>query len=572
MDKVDNLILFNNALMNYMTSLRDPDSSLDSIRKDNNTNILKILFSALILILNKEDIKTADEDAECYINEHALEKIISKICNKNTNKYYIGNIELETKEEVIKTIRDKIAHGAFLVDPSTCDIIIDFNGTNAKIPGKDFVDFVSSLFLRFNYNTNETIYNKNQLMINVHSSNRINNRQNINPFLKNIEIVSYSFEREDGYITPEDKEIIEDLLNSFKPIFKNDNSAVNTTHLMTLLNSELAKRGIKAKCKIEKMKNSIYGQSLRKFIKRNIKQMSYLSVEDQYDLVTNWYRKIRNNDNVLKTGMFYNIYLLRIIEKGNANSLREILEQSSGLSLWSSIMEMYLSSALLSFYVHYQYPLENIMKIKDNLQDEEEYFDYSLLDLSFLVPDIFKIPEKREEERATQLRSVEKNLEDVEKILKSYRNQMFNISLIIHKTDDPNKIFMYRKKISKVYKSYIQTQKNRQELEIKRRERKAAVEEYNIEKPNSYYRNRYLIEYIRNAISHGNVFFDYNETEGDIHKASIRFINDYEGTIYLDLNSSIMDFNKLFNYDNLSIISQFVAKKQQKKKQTKITK
>lgn len=567
MDKVDNLILFNNALMNYMTLLRDADNNLDAIRQDNHTLILKILFSSLIFILNKEDIKTIDEDPDCYINNQVLERIISKICTKKNNKYYMDEIELESKEEVIKTIRDKIAHGAFLIDKDTCNIVIRFNGGNAEIPGEKFIEFVSSLFMRFNYNTNETVYLRDKILVKIQEANIIKKRQNVNPFIKQIDIVKFKFEKNDGTsITPEDKSVIEDLINDVTNNNKSSrNPSMSAIRMEAELNKRLAYRNIHAYCEIEKMNNSIYGQSLKNFIKKNINKVSYLSIQDQYRLVINWYNKIKNNDNVLKTAMFYNIVLLRAIEHSEAKTTREILEETSSLSLWSSIMEMYLSTVLLSFYVHYQYPLENIMKLKDNLPEDEEYFDYSLLDLSFLHPDIFKLPEKREEDRINQLRSVEKGIERINNILRGYREQIDNVSRSITTTSDPNELYILNKALFKVSKNITLAQKEKRELEAKKIERAAAVDEYRIDLPNSYYRNRYLIEYIRNAISHGNVFFDYNETEGNIYKASIRFINDYEGETYLDLNASIIDFNKLFNYDNIFVISEFVEMKKQEK-------
>ena len=566
MNKVDNLILFNNALMNYMTLLRDPDANLESMKEDNNTLILKILFSALIFILNKEDIKTVDEDIDCYINDQMLEKIVSKICTKRNNKYFIDEVELESKEEILKTIRDKIAHGAFLIDNDNCNIIININGTNAEIPGKKFIDFVSSLFMRFNYNTNESIYRRDKIIIDINPKNRIKNRQNINPFLKAIDIINYTFEKENGYITPEDKDFIEDLINEYSNKRVKSNSALTAVYISNLLNQRLASRGIKAKCFIEKMNSSIYGQSIKNFIRKNINQVGYLSADDQYRLVTNWYNKIRNNDNVLKTAMFYNIFLLRKIENTELQNIREILDETSSLSLWNSIMEMYLSTVLLSFYIHYQYPLENIMKLKDNLTEDEEYFDYSLLDLSSLKPTIFKLPEKREEDRIKQLNSVNKNLERVNNLIQGYIEQIRNINNNINSTDDPYELFILNKALVKVSKNLLTTKREQQELLAKKILKEEAVEEYRIDLPNSYYRNRFLIEYIRNAMSHGNVFFDYNETEGNINKASIRFINEYEGETYLDLNASIIDFNQLFNYSNLSMIAEFVEMKKQKEK------
>jgi hypothetical protein len=484
----------------------------------------------------------------------------------------LDQIELESKEEVIKTIRDKIAHGAFLINPNTCDIIIKFNGNNAKIPGKNFIDFVSSLFLRPNYNTNETVYKRDRIAVNINRNNRIKNRQNVNPFLKQIYIVNYNFTKEGGYITPDDKDLIEDLINKTSVNQVDNNTVMSSLQIMSILNRELANRGIKAKCIIERMSASVYGQSLKNFIRKNINQLSYLSITDQYRLVSNWYNKIRHNDNVLKTAMFYNMVLLRTIETSEANTTREILEQTSSLSLWSSIMEMYLSTVLLSFYVHYQYPLENIMKLKDNLPDDAEYFDYSLLDLSFLKPDIFMLPKKREDDRRIQLLSAEKDLERIDNLLQEYNTQMTNILLRMARTTDPNQIFVYKKALNKVGKNISVTQIEKRECEAKKEDRKNAVAEYRIDLPNSYYRNRYLIEYIRNAMSHGDVFFDYNETEGSINKASIRFINDYEGETYLDLNVSIIDFNRLFNYDNISIIAEFLEMKKQETDEQKITK
>ena len=73
-----------------------------------------------------------------------------------------------------------------------------------------------------------------------------------------------------------------------------------------------------------------------------------------------------------------------------------------------------------------------------------------------------------------------------------------------------------------------------------------------------------MIEYIRNAISHGKVYYRFNENTQQRNTQQMMFINrDNRGEVSLRLNASLSEFNQIFNDYNTNLLVEHINLQEQ---------
>lgn len=276
-------------------------------------------------------------------------------------------------------------------------------------------------------------------------------------------------------------------------------------------------------------------------------------------LISQWFYKLERNKNSkenLIEGIHYNIRLLNSLKEKKPTSLADYLYESGSPELQSSLIEMIITNDLLGFYIHYHYPLENLCKDKEEINDV--YFDCRKLDLKILKPTIFIPPlgqvisyeqsakgcQRRIEELSLKINSASKQHKTLESKLNSYQDQRTKDNLEIALKTIANQIKILQEKYKMEMASLEIIEKN--------------IAEFSITSEDSYRYNRYLLEYIRNAIAHGNVYFDYSTCYGNSQKCQIRFLNIHENNELLDMTVSLSDFEKLFNSQNMQVFNEYL--------------
>lgn len=560
MDNLNSLIKFNHSFMSYKDFLFNYPNNFSSSKEKINT--LEILFSALSFIINIDKITTKDENSKEYIDDYILEQIVSIIGVKNNNKYYLGKIEFTTKEELIKVIRNKIAHGEFYIDNSSENLIFIIENEKITISKNSFYSFVILLTERIDLYTVSTSYNRNQLYSNTKKVKAIKHYHDIDEFLSKIYSIDYTFTSKEP-ITPTKKSYIEELLKRV-PYYTTDyenktNKEINPDYLKTIFNQS----NIEVIPNITPLLNTKHYSKLKQFIISNLTIIETLDLETQIRLISNWYHKLENDSKPLEnitSGIHYNLHILNQLENNQYKNLNEALLNIQSNSLFSSIIEIILVAELLGFYSHYHYPLENLFKSKDNIEEDVDYFDYSTLDLSTLKPDIFEIPEGRKASYEDAVNASERRLIIIDAEIKRLQTQLANIKRLVLNASTEEEKQRYLPAL-KAVQTKIDLTNYRQEQEILNLEEKSTqLRNFDITNQESYYYNRYLIEYIRNAIAHGNIEFSYSDTDTNILNSIIRFINKKDNHITLDLSVSLLEFEHIFNIDNISTLNNYLNK------------
>lgn len=560
MPQLDSLINFNHAFMSYKEFLFSENNNLLSNEK--NIKMLEVLFSCLNIIMNKDRIKTKDENPNNYIDENILEQIILIIAEKRNNKYYLNNIEFSTKEEIIKIIRNKIAHGEFIIDEKADNIIFKIENQDIKISSNQLYSLSILLVERLDLYTVSTDYSRTQVFASLPNITKIKKENQISQILDNIYHIEYNFNSSKP-ITPEQKNLIEEMLRKVPSIISRLEEITKKPITEEMIRTLFAQHSIEVTPKISKLSETSYREKLEYFILKNIKQFKKMDAKHQVVLISNWYQKLLNDNKPLEnltSGVHYNLYTLSNLPNTNYKDVYDAISNLNSNNLFSSIVEMIVTTELLGFYIHFQYPLENICKSKDNTEDGIDYFDYSTLDLSMLRPTIFNLPEGRQSSYSDAINATKRRLSIIGTELNTLELQINNLNRLLNtsvneeeKNKYQNAIYTVSEKLNKA----LRRQKEEQELLI---ERQKELDEFNLSDQTNYYYNRYLIEYIRNAISHGNVYFYYNETDGNITECKLRFINTKDNQVTLDLLVSIQDFEKIFNQDNLRLLDEYITK------------
>lgn len=554
MNKKEMLINFNHAFMAYKDFLYGYYNN--ELYSNDNLDFLLCLFSSLTFLLNIESLKTKDESPSEYINQDMLIEILQTIVEKKEDGYYLQETFISSSpEEVIKVIRNKIAHGDFLLNMQTKEIILNYHNQDLKINIDDFIAFTIYIIERINLYTNSQNYTRNNLYANTNNLKPLKHRRDIDKFLQNIYFIEYNFNN----VTPYDKEVIEEILKKI-PSFLVNYESINHQQI-----NNFAIRNFFASFRLSVNPNiiSLYQSShlitLKQFILENFKELTSLNLNSQVSLISQWFYKLERNknskDNLIE-GIHYNIRLLSTLKNNHSSNINEVLYNSNSPGLQSSLIEMIITNDLLGFYVHYHYPLENLCKDKDEIGDV--YFDCSKLDLSSLKPTVFIPPKGQINSYEQAAQGCQRRVEEIKLKINSankQRHALYNKLLSVQDEIQKRNINIALKTIE----SQIATLQEKYQIELASLEIiEKNIAEFSVTTKESYRYNRYLIEYIRNSIAHGFVYFDYSHCHGNSQKCQIRFLNIHNQQELFDMTISLTDFENLFNYHNMQVFNNYL--------------
>lgn len=516
-------------------------------------NLLEITFSAFLFILNKDSIRLEGEHKDNYLASYITEQIISFITLKKNNKYYINEQEFNSINEIIKLIRDKIAHGAFTINEDGTKLLIETDQEPLIIDKQDFVYFVVQLIMRKELYSYSDVYHRFHILYNQFTLEHITSHQDIDKFLSTLQICDLTF-TSNKKLSPQDKDIIEKVLHNIKY----SNVDALTTIDESLLNGVLQIYKIKTQITRRPIKDTKFYTIVKEMIIDNLDEFVTYSPFEQSCIVANWIHKSPEylQREIISQGLFYNIDLLQQIKSSDNKTYIELLNEKNKSTISSSHNERLLATSLINFYILYQYPLEDVFARKDTKEESDSFFDYSKLNLSSLKPDIFEMPQNRLFNIKNQADSITKRIEAMQAEIDKLNEQSNNINALLTVERDGAKILKYNMALNGLNKNIESLLAKIEELILLQQQLLAQYRELS---NSPYYNNRYMIEYIRNAISHGKVYYRFNETTQQRNTQSMLFINrDKEGDISLKLNTTLSEFNEIFSDYNTSLLVDYI--------------
>lgn len=549
------------AYSGYLLCSINQDETAKNISKYNLKSALLSMIT-FNLIYNKENIieNKGSMKYEPKLYNFILDEYMSLIAPGKFKTYGLGNYETDSSEEMFAYIRNKFAHGDYYIDGD--DVVLNHENSLPRININLLATFNIALSrsLIDGYKNpryeRQIICNKVQLLNtdNIYNAD-INDLLRLTIF-KKITLTHKKNEIIDSKIKAQLEYDIEYLKDVWTTLDK-ANIKLEEQKLVDFYDKfdcvlVFENKKIKDPEKIQKIKTAL--KSLKVDLQNiDIRVQAYTYGSIVHDIMIDNY----DSDSIWM-GAIYNQQILTEMITNNQYDYKKILTNSGSISMAQSSAIQLISSFLAQFCVLYLYPLDDIYKINNEYKfDRKDELDFSKLNMDSFKPTVYNF-------KNTHLLIQEQKVNSLERKINSLKDRIEqkvnSLEIINNKAMDNNE---KQKIISKIEPLITELKQSLQELRreylIELRQNCRMMADYEVNE--KYFRNRNMIEGIRNSIAHGNVKI-INEAEcnfiGDI------FLNfkDYDnGELIMDLTIKVSDFELLLKNENYKVITDFLNNK-----------
>lgn len=549
-------------LYDALTSQIDYGNFIETYGKDSvtfeNTNfdLLQTIYGGFLLTLFIDTYfkKQFDDTVKCELIPETVRRLVSMIATHNGDGYSIGDLQYHDEYTVLEKVRNKLAHGDFIIKDSK--IIIEEKNVVGSIKVKDFVAFILSFEKSHEMNTLNKPY--------THIFNTTIDNSKIKPITNERDMYSvckyiYKIEITDSPIFPKSRDakycemreylyqfIIQKLKAGFKP---------KEVEIMVKGNEHLLKSvGMYIDYKITRFTDLEYYDDIKEKYLSEKESYKYLHQVDQINVLNNLsYRigKVNFQNLDIRKGIALNIFLLNELKKHPDYELGRIMQESKLRRLFIyHLDDIVISSYLVGFNAAYEYGLEkgltqignyNLVSIFQGKSLDFTKLELDKLDDSNMVIEhtFTKYETDADEYETKTLKNAEKKVEVAKQKLEQYIKNC--------KNQQEEKIICFRKEIEEAERF---KQEKREEI-IKLKE---FSDNFDLAK---YTRNFNIITHIRNAIAHGHVYVNSHST--DIPNTEIIFKDYLDGQIVYEKKMLIKDFVTLFHNFNLREVYGFIT-------------
>lgn len=539
---------------NYIESFGEENVDIKKINYD----LLSSIFCGLYFttILDKYIVKTSSKNIEFKIVPDFLNFLVSQIAIDNGKGYTVGELSYKDSSTVLGKIRNKLAHGDFIVDNG--NIIFEENNKKGIIEINKLVSVIANL----DFHLKDYVLEDNNTMKNANLKYVINREvhgeSSFKKLCKDIYILTIEEKPKKGrtrnmqYVN-----FVNNVKNKVFDIFSND--ALDDKNIKQFLEKNkflLDALGIDLTYKIQ----SVYDLSCYEQIKKE-----YFEGPEMLKLLQGGKlaRYIINRALKLSKGNFQtfnyskgiSIDLLILKSLKENMSLHDILTKNEDLEfvLFTDIDNAIIAANIAVFCSFYQYGLEKGFTEKGNYDLAKlvtgKSLDFSKLDLDMLYDPNMKIEHN--------FKSYNYDIEKYER--KSIRLLdvvgKCRLALTMYKEHTPdNKISQKRLNILK--KDYIDAYERYINNIFLINDMKKFKDTFDLDK---YVRNINIIEHIRNAIAHGNIYVDECNNMDNVIEKKIIIKDCFENNESYYKEVTIHDFNSLFKMRNFYQIYNFIT-------------
>ncbi len=558
-----NILSYYNGIVTFyhhLSYISGVDSNPYLVFDKNNINNALVATIATFFLTLKEDIVDKEENLKysSKVVEEALSLSVECIAQKIEKGYLLDNHLFSNPSTLIATLRNKFAHGDYEVDEENEQVIINKDNEKININISNLtnliINAIKTLIKYPKTSKKERIItylkNPSQFMT------EIKNEQQIEEFIKSTITKNYILESNDSTL------LSNDMLDLFEYNIQKEKTYQNDTEQLKKLKYtfDLTSKLNNCTYKIDETKvtEKEYIEEIKKIFMRE-ECCFNMKVEEQIYQLINIVRKFilekQQETNKIKrenliAGSLNNIIRLETIKngsikiKGNAKQAKLFLNET--------IAEQFLFCLLSEFNALYIYPFDNLYK--KELTENGNYFDFSKLDLSMFNIEKSKTSSE-DNELNNKINNKMKNYYEIKNKIEAQKSNLENIDkennqkgfLIVSKI-----IKELEEKCEKIMEEYYQL-KNQYD-----------IQQNKYLDINKYIENKGIIEGIRNAIAHGNVFINKYENVKTVDDMSITFKDIYENNEVFNLTAKVSDFENLFNKENIEVICQFLNKEKNK--------
>lgn len=560
MNEINSLIKMNNGMTNYFLNIIDNMSNNKNITKLTEEDVVNALIATISfdIIFKKEKVVEKSEGLvySSKLSDDELDMMLDHIHSLNNRNIF------ENSATMLAFLRNKLAHGDYYFDLDNNRLCFKRENDDIYVDLKILLDFYIGYAETFKHRIKGKSYEK-QFVLNkskIEIKKPIETEKELDTFLSLYKIKKYKLKKMNGEeLTSEDKsKFLTDVEYLKQCLLAGGDERV----LDRKLCDDYFEDGFVVDINNSKIKNAELKQKIMESIKIN--NESFRKIGYSTDLLIYQYgeciNKIINeySTECIEAGIVINEYILKKMYYTGIYDLDGIIKsesKESKLFLSNMMEELFVSISLVRFYSLYCYPLESIFKNnKIYHMDRTECFPFDELDLSEFSPDVINIEDIGLREAKAKLKSIgksissksnrliirqknieglmkKKNLTDAEKVkLDEFKNEVMGLKVRIDELYD-----MYME--YSLYLDYVE-------------------KDYQ----SDYFKNKAIIEGMRDALSHANIKVNNIGVSKDIKDMVVEFSDIYEGNLEFNLKTNFYNLENLFESHNVTIIDNYAKK------------
>lgn len=540
------------VFLNYIVDIDKPNEYAREIINKEYITGSKVAILANILLSIKESVVEKEQNNGINflskIFDSALDEATNVIVSNKQDNTYVLNSYKDTPSNILATIRNKFAHGKYLIDFKNNKILINVAKKKEKevfyqIDVDKLTEYIRKNVKGYLQERKTNEYKRHLVAF----SNKNNNKPiTLKSEAKNI-LKRASYQE---FILTSDNEIEEDILKSFNNIFEIYRETLNIK-IMNNFEEKVKKLGYKIISKTKKVNeieidNIIANTSFLTYDSKNLSYHNQIANLEEYLLY------YFNKDEEKLKQLIANLTSLQILEGIDTCKTTNIKVISKNLIIKRD-QELILSAMLAMFNSLFIYPMDNIfLNDKEFTSEENTGFPYELLDISLLK----KCDYHLDNNNISNIKEQERSL------LKKITKINTDISTISHNL---NNIPKEKQKIITKLETTLQESK----LNLKESNEELVVVQKELQEKENYFSNnqiyltnKSIIEGIRNSICHGNIKTRLN---GSMDNTIVIFEDIHEGKLTFKLEITLNDLYK-FLTENFFIVVEYLKTLEKDKK------
>ncbi len=532
------------VFLNYIVDIDKPNEyAREIINKEYITGSKVALLANILLSIKESVVEKERKDGINFLSkifDSALDEATNVIASNKQDSTYVLNSYKDTPSNILATIRNKFAHGKYLIDFKNNKILINVAKKKEKevfyqIDVDKLTEYIRKNVKGYLQERKTSEYKRHLVTF----SNKNNNKPiTLKSEAKNV-LKRATYQE---FILTSDKEIDEDILKSFNNIFEIYRKTLNI-NIMNKFEEKVKKLGYKIISKTKKV-NEIEIDDIitnTSFLTYDSKNLSY---HDQVANLEEYLLYYFNEDEEKLKQLIANLTSLQILEGIDTCKTTDIKVISKNLIIKRD-QELILSAMLAMFNSLFIYPMDNIfLNDKEFTSEENTGFPYELLDISLLKKCDYQLNNNNISNIKEQKRA----------LLKKIKKTNTEISKISHNLDNipKEKQEIITKLETSLQESKLDLQKSNEELVVVQKE---LQEKENYFSNNQVYlTNKSIIKGIRNSICHGNIKTRLN---GSMDNTIIIFEDIFDGKLTFKLEITLNDLYK-FLYNNFFIVIDYL--------------
>lgn len=478
-----------------------------------------------IFLATKE--KMVDKNNNILLPFSLMEKNVNLIANKTSAGYEINGYVFKDGYELVTTVRNKLAHGEYLVDFAHNRVILKVEGNEVVIPISKLSAFVVASFSSTLQNYNVPSFSRN-FVYSEKVSGKDKERYSLNEYKKMIA----SYYKYNITIKRKDGKPIEGLVfDMFNKIVSSFRESLNLKELLEFekivkKDYEITWNKISTKGEnIDTVANFLYNSVTLNTLYFRVMQI----VGHEVDRLFN--KEKYNNYSIVNAGI-HNLIMLDTIKNTNSVNYEQVAEEVVDKYEYLYISTETLAQSLISsFNALFAYGYDDVLHNKNEYQSLDlNGFDYSLIDTSAFNVEVEKSDDGYIADLNLKENAIKNNITKLNNALASCNNNLakvtslgkqVGIAKITSQINDINaKLSILNTDLTNIgstinsVNSYVSTY-------------------------SSLIKNEKIINGIRNSIAHGNYKVILKETLKD---SLIKFTDFYEGEVTFKASISINDF------------------------------